>query len=185
MLEKIYERNPDNGNYIIEISLENYADIFNDWDHAPFRRRDIDPGLLSFLEDSIDDIPMKNNVDIDFYLSDQLRDGEKEQQIQAWFRMFYRFNIELEKKKIRTIVKKSILCLLASIAFLITSYFGKIAAGESLPVYVVSEILVVGGWVFLWEAISLMTFERAGVRRQIKDDRRFAEADIRFRYKSR
>lgn len=56
MLEKIYERNPENGNFIIEISLDNYAEIFNEWDHAPFKRKDINPELLNFLEDSIDDI---------------------------------------------------------------------------------------------------------------------------------
>ena len=57
LLEKIYEQNPHNGNYIIELSLVNYADIFNEWDHAPMRRKDIDPDLLRFLDDSIDDIP--------------------------------------------------------------------------------------------------------------------------------
>ena len=183
LLEKIYERDPANGNYIIEVSLDNYADIFNDWDHAPFRRRDLDPGLLNFLEDSIDDIPMKQNIDIRFFLSDQVRSAQREQQIIEWFRTFYKFNVELERKKIRTILKKSMIWFLVSALFLVSSYFGQHMTGNNLLVYLLSETMVVGGWVFLWETISLLTFERADIHRLIKNFNRFARADIAFRYK--
>ena len=32
MLDKIYEKDPRTGHYIIEVALKNYAEIFNDWD---------------------------------------------------------------------------------------------------------------------------------------------------------
>ena len=184
LLEKIYETNPVNGNYIIEVSLVNYAEIFNDWDHAPMRRKDIDPDLLSFLADSIDDIPMKHQIDICFYLSDQVRSAEREQQIISWFRTFYRFYIELERKKIQAIVRKALVCMLVSAVFFVSSYLGERISQNSLLLYILTEIVVVGGWVFLWEAISLFTFERSRIRRLIKNYRRFVRAAIEFRYKT-
>ena len=185
LLEQIYERNPENGNYIIEISLVNYVDIFNDWDHAPLRRKDIDPDLLHFLEDSIDDIPRKNGIDVCFYLSDQVRNEEREQRIISWFRTFYRFYVELERKKIHDIFTKAIVCLFVSLLFFISSYLGEQIVNNSLLLKILSEIVVVGGWVFLWEAISSLTFDRAKIKHLIKNYNRFAQAAISFRYKSK
>jgi len=185
LLERIYERNPDNGNFIIEVSLINYVDIFNDWDNAPLRRKDIDPDLLHFLEDSIDDIPRKYGIDVCFYLSDQVQNVEREQQIISWFRTFYGFYVELERKKIHDIFIKSIVCLLVSLLFFISSYLGEQIVSNSLLIKILSEIVVVGGWVFLWEAISSLTFDRAKINHLIKNYNRFAKAAISFRYKGK
>ncbi len=183
LLEKIYEQNPENGNYILELSLVNYADIFNEWDHAPMRRKDIDPDLLRFLDDSIDDIPMKHQIDIICYFSDQVRSKARETQILTWFRTFYLFYIELEKRKIRRITQKALICLLISAVFFVLSYFGGLYVHNSMLLYVLSDVVIIGGWVFLWEAITFLAFERSSIRHLIKNYRRFADATLSFRYK--
>lgn len=181
LLEKIYARNPLNGHYIIEVSLTNYAEIFNDWDHAPYKRKDINPELLGFLEDSIDDIPMEYDIDICFYLAEEKRFHEKEHIITDWFRTFYIFYIEIEKQKIRAILKSAILYMLVSAALLIVSYFG-VLYKDNIFIYTITEILIVGGWVFLWEALERLLFQRKAVRRLIQNYERFRKAEISFRY---
>ena len=183
LLEKIYEQNPQNGNYIIELSLVNYADIFNEWDHAPMRRKDIDPDLLRFLDDSIDDIPMKHNIDICCYFSDQEQNEEREKQIASWFRTFYLFYIELEKKKIRRMVHKALICLVIAAVFFVLSYLGGLYVHNSMLLYILSDVVIIGGWVFLWEAITFLTFERSSIHQLIRNYRRLADADLSFRYK--
>lgn len=182
LLERIYEKNPENGNYVIEVSLDTYTDIFNDWDHAPMKRKDIDPELLHFLEDSIDDIPMKYSIDLCLYLTQEVRNTEREQVIISWFKTFYRFYIELEKKKIRSLLKNAVIYLFISGILLTSSYLG-IGTRNNIVVYTLTEIVIVGGWVFLWEAISLFTFERAKISKRIRNYRRFVDAEITFRYK--
>lgn len=181
LLEKIYARNPLNGHYIIEVSLTNYAEIFNDWDHAPYKRKDINPEMLGFLEDSIDDIPMEYDIDICFYLAEEKRFHEKEHIITDWFRTFYTFYIEIEKQKIRAILKSAILYMLVSAALLIVSYFG-VLYKDNIFIYTITEILIVGGWVFLWEALERLLFQRKAVRRLIQNYERFRKAEISFRY---
>lgn len=182
LLEKIYEKNPKNGNYIIEVSLKNYAGIFNNWDHAPYKRKDIHPELLSFLEDSIDDIPMEYNIDICFYLAEEKQNQERERIITSWFKTFYSFYVELEKKKIRSIIRNAVIYLIISCALLTFSYLG-VTSRDSIVVYTLTEVIIVGGWVFLWEAISLLTFERSKISKLIKNYKRFIRAEIAFRYK--
>jgi len=181
LLEKIYARNPVNGHYIIEVSLTNYIEIFNDWDHAPYKRKDINPELLGFLEDSIDDIPMDDEIDLCFYLAEETKSKDKEHIIRDWFKTFYTFYIEIEKNKIRAIVRSAILYMLVSAVLLTISYFG-VLSKNSIFVYTLTEILIVGGWVFLWEAMDRLIFRRQAVQRLIRNYKRFQNADISFRY---
>jgi len=99
-----------------------------------------------------------------------------------WFKTFYNFYIELEKNKIGLIIKNAIIYLLISAALLTSSYLG-VTSKNSIIVYTLTELVIVGGWVFLWEAISLLTFERAKISKLIKNYRRFTQAEISFRYK--
>lgn len=181
LLNRIYDRNPDNGNYKIEVSLQNYAEIFNDWDHAPYKRKDIDPELLCFLADSIDDIPMKYNIDMCFYITEEARNTDRESLIVSWFKTFYDFYVAIEKSKMAAIMRKAIVYLVVSVALFILSYFS-VADSKNIVAYILKEIIIVGGWVFLWEAISQITFERQGIGKLVKNYKRFARADIYFRY---
>ena len=42
-----YNQNKDTNAYMIEISLDNYAELFNGWIFS-LRRRDLEPELLDF-----------------------------------------------------------------------------------------------------------------------------------------
>ena len=181
MLDKIYETDPNTGHYIIEVALKNYAEIFNDWDHAPYKRKDINPELIVFLEDSIDDIPQKFDVDICFYLAAEIRNPERERVITSWFKTFFAFYIEIEKTKIKNHAKTALIYGVISAALLITSFFGHLYQ-NSIVVYTITEIIIVGGWVFLWEAISRLVFETKTNRRLIQNYKRFIGAPISFRY---
>ena len=182
LLERIYKKNPLNGNYIIEVALKNYAGIFNDWDHAPYKRKDIDPELITFIQESIDDIPLEYNVDICFYFSEEEKNEEREEIIVSRLRTYYTIYIEIKKNKIKSILKNAIIYMLISAVLLTSSYYGALYH-DNIVFYTLTEIIIVGGWVFLWEAISLLMFERRKVSILIKNYKRVIVADISFRYK--
>ncbi len=48
-LDQFYTIDPNSSDYIIEINLENYDDIFNTWDSSVYNIRDLDSSLKSFL----------------------------------------------------------------------------------------------------------------------------------------
>ena len=182
LLERIYKKNPLNGNYIIEVALKNYAGIFNDWDHAPYKRKDIDPELITFIQESIDDILLEYNVDICFYFSEEEKNEEREEIIVSRLRTYYTIYIEIKKNKIKSILKNAIIYMLISAVLLTSSYYGALYH-DNIVFYTLTEIIIVGGWVFLWEAISLLMFERRKVSILIKNYKRVIVADISFRYK--
>ena len=78
-LEKIYEKDEATNSFIISVTIENYADIFNELDPAPFRKRDLDQDLRDYLEDSSSDIPLKYGIILQFNISVESQNVEKEE----------------------------------------------------------------------------------------------------------
>lgn len=182
LLNRIYEHNPKNGNYIIEVSLSKFTDIFNEWDHAPVKRRDIDPELVYFLNSSSQEIPLKYNLDICFYL-DEIQGKDKEELIISWLKIYYSFAIQLETLKLRDLNNKAAIYMLISFFLLSFSFWGN-GYTNNIFISTLTQIVIVGGWVLLWEAISSFTFKRIDRLQFIKSYKRFVNATVYFKYQN-
>lgn len=181
-LNQIYKRNPETKNYVVELKVENLSYIFNDWDSAIFKRRDIDPELIEFLEDCSSDIPLRFGIELHFDVLDGLKDLNKEKQIALGIKNHLNYLLYVEQINIKKLFKKIITCII--IGFLL------IACGSSwnvfMPQNIVSKVLeegiYVGGWVFLWEAVYVLFFEINLVRTKIKEYGRLVKAPINFAF---
>ena len=78
-LANYYNKNEDTSSYMIEISLDNYSELFNGWDASPLKRRDLEPELLDYIEQCGSEIPLEYSIELYLYLPESLKDVEKEQ----------------------------------------------------------------------------------------------------------
>ena len=122
-LQKIYEQNPINGNYVIQVGIDKYTDIFNDWDNAPFRKRDMDPDLAIFLENCFEEIPEKHGVDICFYLPKEGKDVKREESLIAGIKTYYSFYLHQAIKALKKNYHKIFKYVLAALGLLAMSVF--------------------------------------------------------------
>jgi hypothetical protein len=184
-LNKIYEKNLDTGNFIIPVSLDKYNDIFNDWDSAPFKKRDIDPDLARFLEDCADDIPVKYGIDVVFHVSNQQKDETREQMLVSIFRTYYSFYYVGQMKVLKRSYRSIAQYVITAFVFLTFIYMSRNFERERV---FLSTILMsgieIGAWVFLWEAISFF-FKKGDITDKIKKYKRFSECNIFFKYEKR
>lgn len=182
-LHKIYERNSETGNYIVPVSLDKYSDIFNDWDSAPFKKRDMDPDLADFLDNCADDIPFKYGIDVVFHVSNQQKDETREQILVSIFRNYYFFYYMAQEKLLKNSYKSMTKYVITAFIFLSLIYLSKSFQKETL---FFSSILIggieIGAWVFLWEAISIMFFKKGDITNKIKKYRRLSKCNIFFKY---
>ena len=91
-----YEENKNT--YIIDISIENYNSLYSKLDFSPFKNKDLDDGLILYLEDSIEDIPFKYNILIDIHMSKNLANNEKEIRSKREIKHYFEY---LKRKKIK------------------------------------------------------------------------------------
>lgn len=181
-LKKIYEKNPETGNYIIEVSLNKYTDIFNDWDNAPFQKRDLDPDLDFFLRSCSNDIPFKHNIEICFYIFNEVRNEEAEKLIALKLKNYYSFYLREEIRNLRKSYRRIVLFTILSFTFLLTALLLEKQFKINIFLNTMIQGLNIGGWVFLWEAISFLISKKKDIITDIRLYERFADSNVYFKY---
>lgn len=181
-LQKIYEKNTVTGNYVIQVALDKYNDIFNDWDRAPFRKRDMDPDLAIFLENCFDEIPSKHGVDICFYLPKEEKNINTEELLIAGIKTYYSFYLHQEIKVLKSNYHRLFKYLLSSFILLAVSVFLSTIVEQTIFLGTIQQGFNIGGWVFLWEVISMVFFRGHEVSSEINKYQRFLNSLIYFKY---
>jgi len=182
-LSQIYSYSEEDKCYLVQISLDSYDEIFNAWDAAPVKRRDLETDLLDFLEQVGYDMPMRENVRLIFQLPEELKDEKKEtiatEGIFHNFRMISHFiNKELSKNN-----RKIATYLVLGIAFLSVSYLFQSTFNLSFPFSILVDGFFIGGWVMFWEAFSLFFFSGSELRNRRRRYMRYSNSKIEFQYK--
>ncbi|MFP4417587.1 MAG: hypothetical protein ACLFSB_09980 [Chitinispirillaceae bacterium] len=178
---QIYRYDKDSGSYIIEIALEKYEDLFCQWDPAPFKLRDIDPDLELYLEGCSDDIPFKYPVTLHFKIPNDLKKDTIEEQARNGLKNGFRFKRYFIRQAIGAANRRTLLFFLIGFGFLYvaTSFPAKLIQ-SAFPQLLV-EGLFIGGWVFVWEAISLIIFTTRGLNHKNRIYKRLQASEIVFR----
>ena len=180
-LERIYERDKQTGAFIISIALDSYVDVFNELDSAPWRRRDLDHDMRIFLEECSSDIPLKHEVIIQFNVELEKQDSIKEERLKVGLRNYFTFARTSMQKRIRRTYERSAFYALTAFFLIFASY--ALATISTNPLLsAVFDIISIGGWVFLWEAISGLAFQGREARDRYKMYSRFSLAEVRFTY---
>ena len=179
--ETQYRKNPTTGRIIIDIALDDYIDFFHEWDNSAFKKRDINADLAEFLDICSEDIPLRKKLEIAFSVNTEEISKEKEELISISYRNYYNSLIRLEKRKTKRYFRLSAVLLLISTSLLFT--YGLLINRQNIIISkVFLESLLIGGWVFTWEAIHLLFIDTIDPYRRYREIKRFLEADLTFKY---
>ncbi|MFX1514444.1 MAG: hypothetical protein ACFFCQ_17865 [Promethearchaeota archaeon] len=180
--EKLYEKHPITDAVIIKVAIDSYKDIFNGLDPAPFKRRDLDPDLLQYLEDCSSDIPMKNPINLQFNVEEALQDEETEKKVKLGLTTYFSFMMYSKRRQLKRSMKKNAFNVIIAFIFLITAFLLEPHISNNLFLLTLLEGLFVGGWVFLWQAISSFAFQNRDIKHKYKEYQRFCAAPIHFKH---
>ncbi len=169
----------DDGAYKILVALNKYEDIYSDWDPSPFKKRDIEEDFVDYIWDSALDIPLYERIKVVFLIKNELRNSKKESQVLNALNTHFRYCLSKLERKYFDEKKKSLHYLLIGIVLAILAY-SDIFTGVDLWMKVFSEGIVIGTWVFFWEAFYNLFMECANLREEIKFTKRFLETEYCF-----
>ncbi|MDL4843098.1 hypothetical protein [Aquibacillus rhizosphaerae] len=181
-LDQFYTYDAETGKYIIEIALNDYDDIFNSWDSSVYNIRDLDSSLKSFLEECSADIAKSKDIILRFNIKNQIKDMEREKKIEQGIRNYFNYCKYITKNQFSFRRKRSFFYILASLFFTIVSYFLQNIVDNEFVKEIVLLGLTVGGWVFLWEAFSLLFIQSIDLSKKKKQYKRILAAPIKFKY---
>lgn len=177
---EIYNIDAATNLYMVEIALDQYADIFNQWDPTPFKRREIDPDLQLYLEGSSDEIPSKYPIELCFIVPPDKKDQSMEEEIRQGLRNSFIFKLYLIKKQLKKNNTQAFACIILGFGFLwIATLLSRRFEPLVLPT-LLTDGLIIGGWVFLWEAVSLFFFTNRELYERYSTYKRLQTAPVIF-----
>ncbi|TDT72401.1 hypothetical protein EV215_0205 [Hypnocyclicus thermotrophus] len=183
-LLKTYKKH-DKNSFIIEIDLDKYNEVFNEWDRSHIRKRDIHPELEEYLDSCSEDIPLKYKLVLYLYLPNKIKDEKKEKTIIEAIHNYYEYLLHFNQKKISEINSESLRHLIFSLILLILSFFMKLKIHNVLFNETLIEILYIGAWVLMWEAFHNTFLSTSNIRKKSKEYKRFLQSKIYFYYETR
>lgn len=180
-IQKQYRFEEEHNAYLIEVSLDDYDDIYDEWDPAPFKKRFIKEEFDEFIVSSSDDIPLKFNLIIVLYIPEQKKDVNKEKAVVSAYKNYYLYVSEKIERSWLKLRKKNIFYFLLAIIFLTIGYVFQYAI-DNVVIDVIKEGISIGGWVFLWEVFTTIFIKRKKFGTKYKLLKRLYLSDIRFVY---
>lgn len=177
----LYNRNPESQAFMIEVSIDDYAEIFNGWDASPLRRKDMEPELVDYLEQASTEIPMKEKLELVFYLNKNMYDPDKEQKSLTGIKNNFKFIIYLINQTLNLKYRQMATYIILSLVFITLAYLLRNLIELSLLTNIMVEGFFIGGWFLLWEAFSIFVFDSHQVRLRKKLYTRFLNSDIIFK----
>lgn len=180
-ITSVYNRNPENGAYLIEISLDDYSEIFNGWDASHLKKKDIEPELLEYMEQAAWEIPIKEKVEICFYLPKEINDTEKENISIVGIKNNFKTVLFFIDKLLHKNYRQAATYVSIAVLFLIGAYGLRLVTELNFTFSIVVEGFFIGGWFLMWEAFSTFFFTSHETRRRRKVYQRFQHSEIFFK----
>jgi hypothetical protein len=177
----LYRTNTENNAYLIEVSLDDYSELFNGWDASPVRRKDLEPELLDYLEEAGTEIPIKQSIEMVFYLPKDKRDAEKDERSITTIQNNFKVVNQMIQKKIERNYRRLLVYVTLSLIFLVAAYLLRNVTTLSLLINIMIEGFFIGGWFLLWEAFSLFFFDTHEYKIRQKIFKRFIDSKIIFK----
>lgn len=183
LLKNIYKYDDKKKEFIIDIALNSYKELFNDWDASPTWKKDLDPDLVKYLEASSFDIPKKNNIRINFVLPFETEIEKSEEKVLRGINNYFKSELYFIRVELKHNFRKILAFILLGFTFITTAYFVQNQSTIPFGFDVLIEGVFIGGWVLLWEAFSLFFFSMYDIRRKKTMYLRFLRSKILFSYK--
>ncbi|MEZ4238902.1 MAG: hypothetical protein R3F59_22680 [Myxococcota bacterium] len=180
-LLEAFRIDPDTGAAVLEVVVSGYDDLFNVLDRAPFRRRDLSVDLKQYLHDCSGWVPLPHPIAFEVLLTRDLRDEAREQEAATGIHAYFAYLVHLQRaegrrQRPRIAAFAGLSFALLSAALLLTD---QVDRGGVLQAFLLNGFTV-GGWLFLWEALSIAFVRRLDRREQIQRLQRLVDAPIRF-----
>lgn len=169
----------------LELHLGEMRQLFNSMDPAPFRERDLDPKACDYIVDWAEERSRDQPLALGVYLSRQQPAPGDEALLGAAVREYFRGRAAVKRHELSRLFRMGRLSLVIGLAFLaganlLARWLGSLITDEGSS-WLVSESLVIGGWVALWRPMEVFLYDWWPIRADAKLFDRLAAMPVDLR----
>ncbi|MBN2041106.1 MAG: hypothetical protein JW864_13770 [Spirochaetes bacterium] len=183
-IHHLYDFDVSDQTYVIRISPDKYLDIFNKLDNYPIRKRDINQNVINYIEECSNDIPLSDNIKIEFQIKNEQRNIDLEERTRKGIQNFFLYELAIHKMNSLKVIKASILYVFIFTILTVTTFSIEVLNIKTGAIFfkTILEGLSIGSWVFLWEAIAGIVIKNNTNRHLIKTYKRLLKSSLVFSY---
>lgn len=148
----------------IEICINRVEQLFNGFDPAPFRERELDPQAERYILANSENFPISEPIELSIYLPADEMALIDAAQLERTIRYHFELKAEdksAELKKALRLGRKGL--LLGFLVFLVCTLIG-LALMNAFPssrlIGTFEQSLVVFAWVLIWRPVEILTYDR-------------------------
>lgn len=173
--------NKDN-TVFIDVRIDFYREIYNEWDFSPMVNRDLDDELFEYIESSAEEIPKKYSLCIVFNIPEKIKNPEKEEKSIVGLQNFFKYKIRRIKIEQKKNFRNAGIYGFFGLILIFIGYFMKRASFGIPFIDVVIEGFFIGGWVLFWELFSSIFFKNNNINRRKRIFARLMKSKIIYHY---
>jgi len=149
----------ERGAYLIEIRLHELRQLFNTLDPSPFHERDLDPAAEEYLVSAAREIGARP-ARLVLHLPAQTPDAQALAVVTA-IRHYFEYRSHHTRQQLRLLLGRGAISLAIGLAFLGTCLLLRrlLGGAESSGTTIVSEGLLILGWVAMWRPVEIFLYE--------------------------
>ncbi len=137
----------------VVIALDDYEDIFDDFDIRPYGTRNISADFLHEVLSRIKNIPTPSKLILTLPKYKRVKKDEKK--IAQRLKLFFKERAAFFKERREALLKKALIFIVIGLIF---SYVGYVVYAGEEALQFVAELFFVGTYFFVWNGFSYMFF---------------------------
>ncbi|MBX3460598.1 MAG: hypothetical protein KF696_11650 [Planctomycetes bacterium] len=167
---------------VIRLRVKDVGQLFNSLDPDPFIERDLDDDAVDYITSWAREIPKHLPVRLSVTLTEQKHPGDHQATLQAAVQNYFGNAAELARNEFRQLLKRGRTSLLIGLIVLGVSMFAAHFVGQALEDRswgsLVSEGIMIGGWVAMWRPLEILLYDWWPLRRKRLDLQRLRDMKV-------
>jgi hypothetical protein len=168
----------------IELQVTSLDQLFNSLDPFPFRERDLDKSAEEYIVGWARELPSSTAIDIVIHLPAAETKHWHEQEVKDAFRNYFDYRTEVVERALRELFRVGRRSLAIGVVVLLVSVglseFSLRTFGHQGFAAIVSEGLIILGWVANWRPLEIFLYDWWPIAGQRRLYRRLAIATVSF-----
>jgi hypothetical protein len=174
----------ESGYWLIEIKLREVRQLFQHLDPAPFREKDLDPAAEEYIGEAIRELGPSRPAKLLVYLpAIELHSGDA-QQVPEAVANFFAYRAQHARQELRRLLQRGAANLAIGLLFLFLCLSVRRSLESLGAASLLSEGLLIIGWVALWRPVEIFLYDWWPVVRRIRQLTAAARMPVEVRAQS-
>lgn len=147
------------GDAIISVGLREADEFFSPYSYKTYEL--MNPEVIEYIDSLESEIPITDSISVDIHTEEPTNNIQKKRIRDAVKRQNAEQIIIVEKKLKRNLFSGLLSTILGVLVLILEAFLWK-----TISNYMLDTVLVVLGWMFLWDGIEILIFERPPLKRK-------------------